>query len=243
MIEKRIPENASKNIHNVAAAMLFEEENISKVLDVPCGAGAFTKRLKQNNYTVYAGDIENLLVFDHKDFVNCDLNLPLPFEENSFDAIACIDGIEHLENPFLFIRECNKALRKGGVLLVSTPNISAMRSRWRHFLTGHHNKNKAPLNEKAPNPLHHINMFSYQRLRYVLHTNGFKISQVKTNRVKFPSWFHIIFYPFALIKTYLVFRKEEKDPEQRKTNIEILKALYSKSLYFGEAMIIKAKKV
>ena len=243
MNELKIPENASKNIHNVVEELISSEDGIKKVLDIPSGAGAFTWRMLKKEYDVFSGDIENILHFEHKNFVIADMNEPLPFEDGFFDAVVCIDGIEHLENPFKFIRECERILRKDGKLIISTPNIDAMRSRWRHFLTGHHNKDKSPLNENNPTPLHHINMFSYPRLRYILHTNGFKIEQVKTNRIKFISWFHAIFYPFARIKTSLVYRKEEKDLQQRKINRQILKDVYSRDIYFGETLIVKATKI
>jgi len=243
MRELNIPENASKNVHHVVAGLLLEEKDILKILDIPCGAGAFTYRLKNKQYKVYSGDIENFLQFDHENFVIADMNKSLPFDNGFFDAVVCIDGIEHLENPFGFIRECKRILRKGGAVIVSTPNINSMRSRWRFFLTGHHNKNKSPLNENDPTPLHHINMFSYPRLRYVLHTNGFKITAIKTNRIKFVSWFHIVFYPFVRLKTWLVYRKEEKDPKQRAINKKILSDVYSRDIYFGETLIVKAYKI
>jgi 2-polyprenyl-3-methyl-5-hydroxy-6-metoxy-1,4-benzoquinol methylase len=47
-----------------------------------------------------------------------------------FDAVVSIDGIEHIERPFDFIRECRRMIRKDGVLIISTPNLTALRSRW-----------------------------------------------------------------------------------------------------------------
>ncbi len=84
----------------------------------------------------------------------------------------CIDGIEHLRRPFDFIAEVRRVLRIGGEVILSTPNISSLRSRLRWLLTGHHHKCPAPLDERNPNPLHHINMISFPELRYLLHSNG-----------------------------------------------------------------------
>lgn len=238
----KIPENTSKNTHNVVYQLLKKDQNTNKVLDIPAGAGAFTQRLLQNNLQVFSADIEDILQVKNSNFVMADMNLTLPFDDNFFDAVVCIDGIEHLENPFFFIKECHRVVRRGGTVIISTPNINSLRSRWRWFWTSHHNKCKVPLNENEPTPLHHINMMSYQRMRYILHTKGFKIDTVLTNRSKPISFVYALFVPLAYLFTSFVYAKEEKNSQQIKNNKEIKSTLFNKSLLFGETMIVKALK-
>jgi 2-polyprenyl-3-methyl-5-hydroxy-6-metoxy-1,4-benzoquinol methylase len=240
---KYIPENTSKNTHNTVATLLLADGDKQRVLDIPSGAGAFTQRLLTKNIEVHSGDIENFMEVDNPNFREGNMNERLPYDEAFFDAVVCIDGIEHLERPFDFITECSRVVKRGGNVIISTPNINAIRSRWRWFWTSHHNKNKVPLNENNPTPLHHINMMAYQRLRYILHTRNFRITTVTTNRVKWISWLYIIFVPFAYLATTFVYSKEEKDAGQRAVNKEIRKHLFSKALLFGETMIIKAQKI
>lgn len=237
-----ISENTSKNTHNVVAHLLLEENTAGPILDIPSGAGAFTKRMMDLNKIVYPGDIENILEVKNNNFKAVNMNDLLPYESSFFDAVVCIDGIEHLERPFDFIQECHRVIKSGGILIVSTPNINSIRSRWRWFWTSHHNKCKSPLNEYKPSPLHHINMMSYQRLRYILHTRGFKISKIATNRIKWISWVYILFAPLSFLCTNFVYKKEEKDADQKQANENIIKELFKKSLLFGETMIIKARK-
>lgn len=236
----KIPENTSKNTHNVVEKLVLDTPHCQRVLDIPSGAGAFTRRMQQRGVEVHSADIENILMVDNPDFRIADMNQLLPYEDDFFCSVACIDGIEHLERPFDFVRECHRVLRKDGSLIISTPNISALRSRWRWMLTGHHNKCKTPLDETNPNPLHHINMFSFPRLRYVLHANGFAIDKITTNRIKGISYAYYPWVPFAFLKTRAVYKKEEKDPDQRKRNREIANQMFSKSLLFGETMIVRA---
>ncbi|MTI39515.1 class I SAM-dependent methyltransferase [Fulvivirga lutimaris] len=238
----KIPENTSKNTHNVVAQILLEEKELDNVLDIPSGSGSFTQRLLEKGINVHSGDIENIMMVENKNFNVADMNHTLPYDDNFFSAVVCIDGIEHLERPFDFIRECYRITKPGGRVIISTPNINALRSRWRWFWTSHHNKCKTPLNENKPTPLHHINMMSYQRMRYILHTSGFKINKVTTNRVKGISWLYMIFAPFSWLATKFVFGKEEKDPQQKKVNKEIVSDLFGKSLLFGETMILSARK-
>ena len=47
-----------------------------------------------------------------------------------------VEGVEHLEDQFAFVRECWRVLKPGGRLLLSTPNILGLASRWRYFWTG-----------------------------------------------------------------------------------------------------------
>jgi len=52
-----------------------------------------------------------------------DLNTsPLPYPDSSFDAALLNDIIEHVVNPLALLSECNRVLRQGGTLIVSTPN-------------------------------------------------------------------------------------------------------------------------
>jgi SAM-dependent methyltransferase len=234
-----IPENTSKNTHNVVGALLGGKKGL-RVLDIPSGAGAFTNRLLNQQMEVHSADIDNLMQVANANFRRADMNERLPYEDNFFDAVVCIDGIEHLENPFYFIRECRRVIKSGGRLILSTPNINSIRSRWRWFWTSHHNKNKVPLNEGKPSPMHHINMMSYQRLRYILHSNGLRITRVETNRVKGISWAFAIFVPIAYLFTLFVYNREEKDPVQKKVNREISRHLFTKPLLFGETMIIES---
>lgn len=234
-------ENAARNTHNVVADWLFAQPEIKSVLDVPCGKGAFVDRCIDRGLTVSAADCDDLCESQGVDFRFANMNDPLPFETNSFDAVVCIDGIEHIERPFDFIEQCGRVIRKDGAVVVSTPNISSLRSRWRWLLTGFHNKCKTPLDEINPNPLHHVNMLSFSKLRYMLHRAGFEIETIATNRCKAMNWLYAPLYPMTHFMTKRVFQKEEKDPGQKRRNAEILKQLHSKPILFGETMIIMAR--
>jgi 2-polyprenyl-3-methyl-5-hydroxy-6-metoxy-1,4-benzoquinol methylase len=50
-----------------------------------------------------------------------------PFGDGEFDVVVCGELIEHLPNgPDKMLFECNRVLKHGGVLLISTPNALAM---------------------------------------------------------------------------------------------------------------------
>lgn len=235
-------ENAGENTHNVVERLVLEEKDHKQVLDIPCGEGAFTRRMMEKQVDVFSADCENIIKFGKAKFQVADMNKQLPYHDGQFDGVVCIDGIEHIERQFDFIRECRRVVKPKGFLIVSTPNITALRSRWRWLLTGFHNKNKAPLNERSPMPLHHITMVSLPELRYRLETNGFTITKIATNRVKFFTWLYFPLIPFSFVRTFIVFRKEANTDEQKEINRQMLKQLFSIPALFGETLIVKAKR-
>jgi 2-polyprenyl-3-methyl-5-hydroxy-6-metoxy-1,4-benzoquinol methylase len=72
------------------------------------------------------------------DWIQADLNAPLPCPEASFDAIISTEVIEHLENPRAVFREFSRLLRPGGRLLLTTPNQESLRSLASLIVRGHH---------------------------------------------------------------------------------------------------------
>lgn len=233
-------ELTSPNTHAVVARLLAAEPGCRHVLDVPCGEGAFLARAQRAGLTCYGADIANRLALPGVRFARADMNAGLPFGPGAFDAVVCIDGIEHLERPFDFVRECRRVLRPGGVLVVSTPNISAFRSRWRWLLTGFHNKGKVPLNECDPTPWHHVSLLSFPALRYLLHREGFQVRAIATNRIKAVSWVYLPLWPIAAVVTGITMWRWEDDPGQRRRNAEILQQLLVPAIAFGETTVVKA---
>ena len=235
-----IPENTSRNTHNVVSDLLAEEPAVKTVLDAPCGAGAFTKRMLERGLNVFSIDCEDSMLAPRERFMLADMNEGLPFADGVFDAVVCIDGIEHIERPFDFIGECRRVTRKGGVLVISTPNLSALRSRWRWLLTGFHQGEKIPLDESRRGPLQHVSLVSFPELRYRLHTRGFRITAVRTNRVRLVSGLYAPLLPLTYLMTRWVFYKEGRRLPSYAQNREILGQLFSKPILFGETLIVKA---
>lgn len=235
-------EDAGENTHNVVQEMVADEVAKGHILDIPCGEGAFSKRLAENGFEVDSADCVEIVKYDEAKFRIADMNRPLPYEDGVFDGVVCIDGIEHIEKPFDFIRECGRILKQGGFLIISTPNISALRSRWRYLLTGFHNKARVPLDETSPHPLHHITMVSLPELRYRLATNGFVVTQIRTNRVKSISWLYVFLVPFAFVRTLVVFAREAHNETLKEIFRQVFRWMFSVPVLFGETLIVKAKR-
>jgi 2-polyprenyl-3-methyl-5-hydroxy-6-metoxy-1,4-benzoquinol methylase len=110
----------------------------ARVLDLGGGTGAFASRLRDEGYEVTLADLdppEDLGVRT----VRLDLNDTSShgvLEGGAYDAVVCIEVIEHLENPIQLLRSAMRFTRDGGLLLVTTPNVVDLDSRVRFLLGG-----------------------------------------------------------------------------------------------------------
>lgn len=62
-------------------------------------------------------------------FVPWDMNMaPFPLQSDSFDVIVCLEALEHTHAHESIIREFDRILRPGGVLLISVPDLQFERA-------------------------------------------------------------------------------------------------------------------
>ena len=139
-------------------------------LDVGCRGGAQSRWLEQRGYTVTAIDINR--VYLHCQVV--DVNNGLPFPEASFDLIWCSEVIEHLISPEAFVSECNRVLKSGGRLVLTTPNSAF----WLY-------------------PLARLFGLTPKDLQNPGHLHFFSIADIKR---LFPSGRLYGFFPYAIVK-------------------------------------------
>lgn len=61
---------------------------------------------------------------DKLDFLQWDLNVvPLPFADESFDVVVCLEVLEHIVKQAEAVSEFRRVLRPGGYLLLSVPDL------------------------------------------------------------------------------------------------------------------------
>lgn len=65
----------------------------------------------------------------------CDI-IAIPEPDASFDAVMCIEVLEHLPNPLLALQEFSRLLRPGGHLILTAPFCSLTHFAPYHFCSG-----------------------------------------------------------------------------------------------------------
>jgi SAM-dependent methyltransferase len=213
------------------------------LLEIPAGEGALAWQLHKLGYQVTGGDIDPAF-FKVKPIpcIYVDLNRPFPIEDGKFDFISCIEGIEHLEDQFQFVRECHRILTPEGVLVLSTPNILNLASRLKFLLSGFYSLVPRPINEFSQVPVFdHIHPVTYYQLRYMLHMQGFQIAEVATDIHRRGSKALVWLRPLVQLYSVRTMRKE-RDLQQRSANREIRRLLASRDLLLGRTLILVARK-
>jgi len=214
-----------------------------KLLDTPAGDGRISRKLRDAGFDVIAADINpHLFCAPGISCSKVDLNEALPFSDETFDFILCSNGIEHLEAPFHFVRECFRMLKERGKIVITTPNLLNLKSRVAHLLVGFNLFTGRPYNEVAHyQGGDHIYLSDYCELRINLHRNGFRILEATTHQFSNTAMIFFPLLPLIYLATWRAFRRE-KDPMQRERNRQILKHILSPDLVFGKKLFLVAEK-
>lgn len=118
---------------------LLKEQNLQggALLDVGAGVGDFIRILqKETSCTLYGVDLMHSSVPGVEWYVQ-DLNRNLQFQNGKFNAITCLEVLEHVENPRKLVREMFRVLKPGGTLILSTPNNQSWRAILSYVFRGH----------------------------------------------------------------------------------------------------------
>jgi 2-polyprenyl-3-methyl-5-hydroxy-6-metoxy-1,4-benzoquinol methylase len=120
---------ADRATHAMVAALLAARRASGVLADVGCGKGDLADEVR-GRFTRIVG--VDAVRYDGLpaavSFLRADLDgTRLPLDEESVDATAAVEVIEHLENPRAFVRELVRITRPGGWIVVTTPNqLSAL---------------------------------------------------------------------------------------------------------------------
>jgi ubiquinone/menaquinone biosynthesis C-methylase UbiE len=113
-----------------AALDRLEQPINGSILDVGCGPGIFLNMLaRENGELSLAGlDIAPEMIRVAKERLGplADLKLgdaeSLPWEDNRFNYVSCIDSFHHYPNPARVLREMHRVLRRGGRIVMADPS-------------------------------------------------------------------------------------------------------------------------
>ncbi len=248
-MNKAIEALASSGLHDKVLELALKLPGTA-CLDVPTGHGALAEKLLAAGKTVTAGDINIDKFLGSRShpamhLVRLDLNeavLPLP--DNHFDLAISIEGIEHLQSQWNLARNLFRVLKPGGTLIITTPNILNIRSRFRYLMEGRYEHFKRPLvkGKSWADDLenYHIAPVSFFELQFMLESCGFSIQSLHTNRYCAKNALTTLLKPlFRMI--YL--NKNYRDKKRNRGNHGALYGtIMSDEVFFGECLILVAKK-
>jgi ubiquinone/menaquinone biosynthesis C-methylase UbiE len=115
-----------------------------------------------------------------------DVAQPLPYPDESFDYVFSLQGLEHFEGPWIFVKEACRVLKPGGRLFVSTPNTFSVDARLKYLLSGYSPRFRPLMQDPArvmgqgPDQVH-ISPIYYWQLHYFLQLSGVQMGRISTN--------------------------------------------------------------
>jgi 2-polyprenyl-3-methyl-5-hydroxy-6-metoxy-1,4-benzoquinol methylase len=112
-------------IHDAVLALLTERQvHARTLLDVGCGTGSLRARVQSHCDRYVGTDTVRHEGFPRNaEFVHANLDAgTVALPDGSCDVVACVETIEHVENPRALMRELVRLAAPGGWLVVTTPN-------------------------------------------------------------------------------------------------------------------------
>lgn len=215
----------------------------AKILDLPAGGGYLTDELRRRGYWVISADIDRA----RDDYVYVDMTQRLPFADDTFEGVVCLEGIEHVLNPFLLIGELIRVARPGGRIVLSTPNITNMYSRLQFLFTGtFHQFHPALLEEVAPGEVKdrfHVSPLCYPTLRCLAHYFGADVVHIDGDKIK-----RLVFMPLYLlvlvlgrIWSYRLFFSP-RYRAHRERNRQLFQQINSRPALFSRSLVLVFEK-
>jgi methionine biosynthesis protein MetW len=147
---------------------LLDLEPGSKALDVGCGVGEFLGVLTEAGFEASGVDGSSAqvarVIGSGMAAKVADLEEALPFADQTFSLVSCLEVIEHISRAEFLLQEIHRVLSPSGKLLITTPNFAFFNNRI-HYLLG-----SGPCSEGV-----HLRFFTKDRLEALLRNAGFGV--------------------------------------------------------------------
>jgi len=194
-----IKPKARSSIHK-AVLDWFETQRRGLVLDVPAGYGHLSLKLKQKDFDVVAGEIEpEIFAVPDMECIYVDLNRQINAPDNTYDYVCCVDGLEHMTDPYHAVREITRVLKPGGYGVFSIPNYTNIERRLKFLFSGYFTK---PVSYSRFHAAGH-NLFNFHNspltitiLEFMFKINNLDIVEIRENAMKVKQY---LLLPFVML--------------------------------------------
>ncbi|MFA5061450.1 MAG: class I SAM-dependent methyltransferase [Candidatus Pacearchaeota archaeon] len=150
-------------------------------LDIGCGTGRIVYTAKMCGWKAKGLDLNKDAVEIAKkkglDIIHSNID-DFNGRKNFYDIINMGDLIEHVRNPEKTIRKAKTLLKKGGLLIISTPNINSFFPKYSFWIS-----KIFQIPWSHPSPPYHLFEFSNKNFPQFLEKEGFKIEKITYSNI------------------------------------------------------------
>jgi SAM-dependent methyltransferase len=195
----------------------FSNQKRGKILDAPAGFGLLSMFLKKMGFEVTCGEIEPE-IFQVPDLkcIYVDLNRKIDAENDTFDYVCCVDGLEHMTDPYRAVQEFSRVLKPGGYGIFTLPNYSNIEKRFKFFWFGYltHPADMEKLRKSGSILFNlHNSPLTITLLDLIFSINDLEVEKITRNAVKKRQYF---FLPVVwLMKLFAMMASEEAKKKYR----------------------------
>lgn len=220
-----------------------------KVVDFPAGNGVTSRIIKEVGGEPAAFDL--FPEYFSQAGIECtraNIAEGIPVSDEEADFVICQEGIEHFSDQYRALKEFSRILKKGGSLIITTPNYSNLRSKLSYLTSESERFNSLmPPNEidsiwmndqSVTDEMYfgHIFLIGIQKLRVLARLNGLQIQAIHKTRAKstslllFPFW-----YPWIWLSNTITYRKNiaKAGGAANAYRREIYREVYKLSIHSG----------
>lgn len=158
-----------------------------RILDIGCGRGVFLSNMREHGWETFGLELNEETAWNARQALGLDIKtgrlFDARFQGGFFDVITIWHVLEHMPDPALTIKECNRTMKPGGLMVIAVPNFGSMQAKlsgryWFHLDVPYH--------------LYHFNL---ENLMFLLEKYSFKIVKVRH--------FSLEFNPFGFVQSFL----------------------------------------
>lgn len=230
---------ARSSIHK-AILDWFETQRRGLVLDAPAGYGHLSLKLKQKNFDVVAGEIEpEIFAVPDMKCIYVDLNSQIKAPDNTFDYVCCVDGLEHMTNPYQAVKELTRVLKPGGHAVFSIPNYTNLERRLKFLFRGYFTKpvSHERFEREGANLYNfHNSIVTITILEFMFKINNLDIVEIRENAPKVKQY---LLLPFVMLLWLAELFQTAESKKKHRTDLTLKKRV----ILGGNNLIIITRKL